>query len=69
MADEPAEVRRVRGQALIEATREDLDMFGVTELDERIETLEAEIARVRAHMQKKQAGRAAADALFAKRDD
>ena len=68
MAEEPAEVRRGRGQALIEAVREDLDVFGVTELEERIETLQAEIARVQAHMQKKQAGRAAADALFTRRD-
>ena len=68
MAEEPAEIRRTRGQALIEAVREDLDIFGVTELEERIETLEAEIARVQAHMQKKQAGRAAADALFTRRD-
>ena len=68
MADEPAEVRRPRGYALIEMAREDLDLFGIVELKERIADLEAEIARVRAHLEKKQAGRAAADAFFSKRD-
>jgi len=64
MADEPAEVRRPRGYALIEMAREDLDLFGIAELKERIADLETEIDRVRAHLDKKQAGRAAADALF-----
>ncbi len=64
MADEPAEVRRPRGYALMEMAREDLDLFGIAELEERITDLEAEIARVRAQLGKKQAGRAAADAFF-----
>ncbi|MBA3812134.1 MAG: DUF1192 domain-containing protein [Caulobacteraceae bacterium] len=64
MADEPAEVRRFRGYALVEMAREDLDLFGIAELEERITDLETEIERVRAHLDKKQAGRAAADALF-----
>jgi len=68
MADEPAEVRRQRGAAVVEVTREDLDLFGVEELEERIAALEAEIARARAQIAKKQSGRAAADALFSKRD-
>ncbi|HWA60215.1 MAG TPA: DUF1192 domain-containing protein [Caulobacteraceae bacterium] len=68
MAEEPAEVRRQRGQALTELMREDLEVYGVAELKERIEALEAEIARTRAQMDRKQAGRAAADALFARRD-
>jgi uncharacterized small protein (DUF1192 family) len=68
MAEEPAEIRRGRGQALIDLSREDLELYGVVELQERIEGLEAEIARARAQMQRKQAGRAAADALFSKRD-
>ena len=68
MAEEPAEIRRGRGQALIDLSREDLELYGVVELQERIEALEAEIARARAQMQRKQAGRAAADALFSKRD-
>lgn len=68
MAEEPAEIRRGRGQALIDLAREDLELYGVAELQERIEALEAEIVRARAQMQRKQAGRAAADALFSKRD-
>jgi len=68
MAEEPAEIRRGRGQALIDLAREDLELYGVAELQERIEALEAEIARARAQMERKRAGRAAADALFSKRD-
>jgi uncharacterized small protein (DUF1192 family) len=62
--DEPAEVRISRGQRLIEAVREDLELFGVAELDERIDVLRSEIARVQAQIERKRAGRAAADALF-----
>jgi uncharacterized small protein (DUF1192 family) len=65
--DEPAEVRVGRGQRLVEAVREDLELFGVSELEERVEILQAEIARVRAQIERKQAGRAAADALFSSR--
>ncbi|MDB5418805.1 MAG: hypothetical protein JWP50_2224 [Phenylobacterium sp.] len=65
--DEPAEVRIVRGQRLAEAVREDLDLFGVAELEERAETLRAEIVRVEAQLEHKRAGRAAADALFGTR--
>ena len=65
--EEPAEVRVGRGQRLLEAVREDLDLFGVSELEERIEVLESEIARVRAQIDRKRSGRAAADALFAPR--
>ena len=43
--EEPAEVRVGRGQRLIEAVREDLELFGVAELEERIEVLQSEIAR------------------------
>ena len=62
--EEPAEVRVGRGQRLVEAVREDLELFGVAELEERIEILEAEIARARAQIDRKRKGRAAADALF-----
>lgn len=62
--DEPAEPRRARGQALIDIGREDLDLFSVEDLDERIALLEAEIARSRAQLDRKRSGRAAADALF-----
>ena len=62
--EEPAEVRIGRGQRLIEAVREDLELFGVAELEERIEVLHSEIARVQAQIDRKRQGRAAADALF-----
>jgi uncharacterized small protein (DUF1192 family) len=68
MVEEPAEARRARGQALREVTREDLELFGTDELRERIEMLEGEIARARAQIARKQSSRAAADALFSKRD-
>jgi uncharacterized small protein (DUF1192 family) len=68
MTDEPAEARRQRGAALLELAREDLDLCGVEELNERIEALNAEITRARAQIVKKEATRAAADALFARRD-
>ncbi|THD59483.1 DUF1192 domain-containing protein [Phenylobacterium sp.] len=66
--EEPAEVRIGRGQRLVEATREDLELYGVAELEERIETLQAEIARVQAQLDRKRAGREAADALFGVRN-
>lgn len=62
--EEPAAPKRQRGALLTEATREDLDLYAVGELNERITLLEAEIARARAAIEKKQSGRAAADALF-----
>jgi uncharacterized small protein (DUF1192 family) len=65
--DEPADVRVGRGQRLLEAVREDLDLFAVSELEERVEVLEAEIRRVNAQIEKKRSGLAAADALFSRR--
>jgi uncharacterized small protein (DUF1192 family) len=59
-------VRRPRGWALVELSREDLDLLGVSELEERIEELEAEITRCRAQVDRKRAGKAAADAFFSK---
>lgn len=67
MVDEPADVRVGRGQRLLDAVREDLELFGVSELEERLEILSAEAARVQAQIDKKKSGRAAADALFAPR--
>ena len=61
---EDVPVRRARGPALAELAREDLELYGVEELRERIEALEVEIARMQAMIAKKQSGRAAADALF-----
>ncbi len=65
--EEPADVRVGRGQRLAEAVREDLELYGATELEERIEILRSEIARVQAQLDRKRAGRAAADALFSPR--
>jgi uncharacterized small protein (DUF1192 family) len=65
--EEPADVRIGRGQRLAEAVREDLELYGAAELEERIEVLQSEIARVRAQLDRKRAGRAAADALFSPR--
>ena len=47
-----------------EALREDLEVYGVAELEERIEMLRAEIGRVHAQLERKKAGRAAADSFF-----
>jgi uncharacterized small protein (DUF1192 family) len=62
--EEPADIRIGRGQRLYEALREDLELFGVAELEERVDLLRAEMARVQAQIERKRAGRAAADALF-----
>ena len=67
--EEPAEVRVGRGQRLLEAVREDLELYGVSELQERLEILESEAARVKAQIEKKRSGREAADALFAPRSN
>jgi uncharacterized small protein (DUF1192 family) len=66
MNEEAEPIRRPRGFALTELAREDLELMAVSDLAERIEALEAEIARTRAQMTRKQAGRAAADSLFGK---
>jgi uncharacterized small protein (DUF1192 family) len=67
MAQEDGDpIRKARGWMLAELAREDLELFGVGELEERIEGLEGEIARVRAQIERKRAGRAAADAFFGK---
>jgi uncharacterized small protein (DUF1192 family) len=64
MMEEPPPPRRIRGQALIDASREDLDLFSAEELTERIEQLQAEIERARTQLVNKDAKRAAADAFF-----
>ena len=68
VAEEPTEARRARGQALLDLAREDLDPYGLEELHERIARLESEIVRTSAHLDRKRSNRAAADALFARRD-
>jgi uncharacterized small protein (DUF1192 family) len=64
MIDEPLGPRPGRGDNLTALAREDLEIYGVSELEERIEALKAEIARSQAQIDKKQAGKSAADALF-----
>jgi uncharacterized small protein (DUF1192 family) len=65
--EEPADVRIGRGQRLHELLKEDLELYGLAELEERIDLLRSEIARVEAQMARKRAGRTAADALFSPR--
>jgi len=62
--EEPVSTGVGRGQRLEEAIREDLELYGVAELEERIEILKEEIARCEGQIDRKRAGRAAADALF-----
>ena len=64
MFEEEAVPRRGRGAALSELEKEDLEVYGVVELEERIEALRAEIARTQARLDKKRSGRSAADSLF-----
>jgi uncharacterized small protein (DUF1192 family) len=64
MSFEDLEPRAQRGAALAALGREDLDLFAVDELQERIAALEAEIARCRAAIEGKSSQRSAADALF-----
>ena len=64
MLEEPVEPRAFSGDALGAATHEDLEIYGVIELEERIAALESEIARTRIQLNKKKAGRDAANALF-----
>ncbi|CAN7529357.1 DUF1192 domain-containing protein [Phenylobacterium sp. LjRoot225] len=65
--DEPTDIRLARGQRLTDALREDLELYAVAELEDRIDLLRSEIARVEAQIDRKRAGRAAADALFSPR--
>lgn len=64
MLEESAEPRALRGAHLVSLAREDLELYGVAELEERIEALQLEIARTQAQLARKIAGREAADALF-----
>ena len=64
MLEEPAEPRPSRGFALTDLAKEDLELYGYDELEERIEQLQAEIFRTRSQLDRKKAGRDAADALF-----
>ena len=64
MFEDENEPRRLRGAALGELAREDLDGYAVDELEDRIAALKAEIDRTDARLQKKRAGLSAADSLF-----
>ena len=64
--EEPAQARVLRGQRLAEAMREDLELYGVAELEDRIAALQEEIDRCRAQIERKRLGRAAADSLFSR---
>ncbi|WP_298161533.1 DUF1192 family protein [Brevundimonas sp.] len=64
MTFEDLDPRPQRGAAMAALGREDLDLYSVDELGERIEALEAEIARARAAIAGKAAKKSAADALF-----
>lgn len=55
---------RPKGDAASALAKELLDPYSQDELAERIEMLEAEIARIKAHRDKVSAHRMAADALF-----
>ena len=63
MLDEAAP-RRARGQTLVELAREDLDLYAVDELQERIAALEAEFGRVLEKLNRKQQAMAAANSIF-----
>jgi uncharacterized small protein (DUF1192 family) len=54
------------GDPLVQLTRQDLDPLSVDELNARIQTLEEEIARVKAKIDAAVNHRATADALFKK---
>jgi len=64
MVEDMVAPRPSRGASLIELTREDLDLYAAGDLEERIDRLSGEIERTRAVLERKRAGRAAADALF-----
>ena len=59
---------RPRGDAVNRLAGEELAPYSLTELDERVALLKAEIARVEAHRDKAADHRAAADALFGKKN-
>jgi len=64
MLEDENEPRKLRGAALVELAREDLEVYAVDELEDRIAALKAEIARTEARLDTKKAGRSAADSLF-----
>ncbi len=69
MLEDAAEPRATRGETLRALVREDLELYGREELEERIEQLRGEIARTEAQLKRKHDGRSAADALFSFRSE
>lgn len=65
---DPEDRPRPRGDAADRLATEDLDPYSQDELTARIAQLETEIARVTRHRDAAAAHRAAADALFGKKD-
>lgn len=59
-----ADLPRRKDDPAAQLARQDLDPFSVEELSERIQLLEAEIARCRQKMERAVNHRASADALF-----
>lgn len=66
MDTDDLEPRKRRGEALAALAREDLSLLGIEELQERIKSLETEIARIQAQLERKHGTRSAAEALFKK---
>ncbi|WP_395945098.1 DUF1192 domain-containing protein [Brevundimonas sp.] len=61
---EDIEPRPRRGEALTALGREDLDVYSIEDLEERIEALNAEVERSRGAIEGKKSKKNAADALF-----
>ena len=56
--------RPQRGEPLRALSREDLDVYSIEDLEERIAAMDAEIGRARAAIEAKRSKKNAADALF-----
>lgn len=69
MSEEPVSTRVGRGALVQSLSREDLDLYSVEELGERIAALSAEINRAKTARDRKQLSKSAADALFSRRAD
>ena len=61
---EEIEPRPQRGEPLRALSREDLDVYSIEDLEERIAAMDAEIGRARAAIEAKRSKKNAADALF-----
>ena len=61
---EDIEPRPQRGEPLRALSREDLDVYSIEDLEERIAAMDAEIGRARAAIEAKRTKKNAADALF-----